>query len=202
MIIVYYDSAVQEAFEMIVRNIGTARNNIRKGKMASAMKKMTAAVDDMDSDPDAVDTLRTKLGTYTKTTKVKAGEEKTVYDHIDTGLDFSQAQCERAAHQFLRDGDCAEEILSIRNKMQELNELASGELQRIRLQEERAEQVKARKLLDPTRTTEQTVVAEPKPKPKDNDKIQVQVQAPTRHDTRGAMAARIAAMNAEFDDSD
>ncbi|KAI9852131.1 MAG: hypothetical protein M1838_001755 [Thelocarpon superellum] len=142
MIIVYYDSAVQEAFEMIVRNIGTARNNIRKGKMAAAMQKMTAMVEDHGSGTDPTSDLRSKLS-YARTTRSRGGEEKTVYDHIDAGLDFSQAQCERAAHQFLRDGDCAPEILSIRDKMGEIFALATKEMKRLKMEAAVQAQAKA-----------------------------------------------------------
>ncbi|KAI9813696.1 MAG: hypothetical protein M1832_006124 [Thelocarpon impressellum] len=139
MIIVYYDSAVQEAFEMIVRNIGTARNNIRKGKMAAAMRKMTARVDDLAAQTDSTSTenLRAQLG-FARTSRSRSGpeEKKTVYDEIDAGLDYSQAQCERAAHQFLRDGDCAPEILCIRNKILEINGLAVKEMAALRVADE------------------------------------------------------------------
>jgi hypothetical protein len=50
MIIVYYDSAVQEAFESLVRNISSARNNLRKGRMALKLKQITAM--SMDGDDD------------------------------------------------------------------------------------------------------------------------------------------------------
>ncbi|KAI9675953.1 MAG: hypothetical protein M1829_003191 [Trizodia sp. TS-e1964] len=42
MIIVYYDSFVQDAFETLVRYISTARNNIRKAKMEMKMAAITA----------------------------------------------------------------------------------------------------------------------------------------------------------------
>jgi hypothetical protein len=42
MIIVYYDSEIQQSFEEIVRNIGTARNNIRKAKMADRMMAISS----------------------------------------------------------------------------------------------------------------------------------------------------------------
>jgi hypothetical protein len=42
MIIVYYDSEIQKSFEEIVRNIGTARNNIRKARMADRMKALNS----------------------------------------------------------------------------------------------------------------------------------------------------------------
>lgn len=55
MIIVYYDSAVQEAFESLVRNISSARNNLRKGRMALKMKQITAmSMADDDDDEDGV----------------------------------------------------------------------------------------------------------------------------------------------------
>lgn len=40
MIIVYYDSAVQDAFEELVKYISSSRNNMRKGKMAARMAEM------------------------------------------------------------------------------------------------------------------------------------------------------------------
>jgi hypothetical protein len=40
MIIVYYDSAVQLAFEELVRHISASRNTMRKGKMAARMANM------------------------------------------------------------------------------------------------------------------------------------------------------------------
>lgn len=145
MIIVYYDSAVQEAFEGIVRNIGTARNNIRRGKMATAMQRMAVRVEDNNTDPQRKDNLRSQL-TYTRTSRSRGGEEKSVHDQIDAGLDFSQGQCERAAHQFLRDGDCTEEILSIRNKMEEITVLAAKELERVEAEEAEKKKKKEQQL--------------------------------------------------------
>jgi hypothetical protein len=86
-------------------------------------------VDDVDSDPDSLENFRSRIA-YTRTTKPKGSAAQNVYDQIDLGLDFAQAQCERAAHQFLRDGDCAEEILLIRNKTIEITKLAKDELER------------------------------------------------------------------------
>lgn len=44
MIIVYYDSAIQEAFESLVRSIASARNNLRKGKTAVSFKARMASL--------------------------------------------------------------------------------------------------------------------------------------------------------------
>ncbi|CAG8961659.1 hypothetical protein HYFRA_00006196 [Hymenoscyphus fraxineus] len=45
MIIVYYDSAVQTAFEELVRFVSGSRNSMRKGKMAAKMAEMKRAAE-------------------------------------------------------------------------------------------------------------------------------------------------------------
>lgn len=53
-----------------------------------------------------------------------------VFDQLDKGLEFVQSMCEHAAHQFLRDGDCADEIVKIKEKLTETKGSADQELQR------------------------------------------------------------------------
>ncbi|TLS28159.1 hypothetical protein PpBr36_00931 [Pyricularia pennisetigena] len=57
------------------------------------------------------------------------------FDALDKGLDFVQATCEQAAHQFLRDGDCDEDIVKLKARLAETAELASKEMER-RLKED------------------------------------------------------------------
>jgi len=57
--------------------------------------------------------------------------EKDIYDDLDKGLEFVQSMCEHAAHQFLRDGDCAEEVEKISSRMAQTKVLASKELERV-----------------------------------------------------------------------
>ncbi len=70
MIIVYYDSFVQNAFENLVKNISTSRNAMRKGKMAARMASMRQLaeleVDDDDDDDGAADSLPSLLGAVQK----------------------------------------------------------------------------------------------------------------------------------------
>lgn len=54
-----------------------------------------------------------------------------VFDDVDRGLEFVQGMCERAAHQFLRDGECSEEIEKIKTRLGETNEVANKEMERI-----------------------------------------------------------------------
>lgn len=52
MIIVYYDSIVQAAFEQLVRHITSAKNNVRKAKLAARMQLMSAMEDEDEDDED------------------------------------------------------------------------------------------------------------------------------------------------------
>lgn len=61
--------------------------------------------------------------------------EKDIYDDLDKGLEYVQSMCEHAAHQFLRDGDCAEEVGKITGRMAETKELADRELERVQREE-------------------------------------------------------------------
>ncbi|KAI9894885.1 MAG: hypothetical protein M1814_000105 [Vezdaea aestivalis] len=134
MIIVYYDSQVEDAFEALVRDVATARNNIRKGKTAARM--------------DALSASRGPNMTYARSyNRSRAGEQKTVYDQIDGKLESCQATCETAAHQFLRDGDCSLEIGAIRRTLQETSVLAETEEGRL-LKEREAAAVAARQSLE------------------------------------------------------
>ncbi|KAK0627180.1 hypothetical protein B0T14DRAFT_408865, partial [Immersiella caudata] len=58
-----------------------------------------------------------------------------IYDDLDKGLEFVQNMCEHAAHQFLRDGDCVEEVGKIASRMAETKGLADKELQRVQHEE-------------------------------------------------------------------
>jgi hypothetical protein len=61
-----------------------------------------------------------------------------VYDQLDKGLEYVQGMCEHAAHQFLRDGDCAEEVGNIERRLGETKELADKEMERVRREEPEA----------------------------------------------------------------
>ncbi|RYP64754.1 hypothetical protein DL771_008608 [Monosporascus sp. 5C6A] len=61
----------------------------------------------------------------------KFNEKGDVYDDLDKGLDSVQSMCERAAHQFLRDGDCSEEVEKIKDHLARTKDLADKEMERI-----------------------------------------------------------------------
>jgi hypothetical protein len=58
-----------------------------------------------------------------------------VYDELDKGLEYVQSMCEHAAHQFLRDGDCGEEVTNIKRRLAETKENADKEMERVKREE-------------------------------------------------------------------
>ncbi|RFU32864.1 hypothetical protein B7463_g3435, partial [Scytalidium lignicola] len=228
MIIVYYDSAVQTAFEELVKFISASRNAMRKGKMAAKMAEIQRAVEseadqeaeseegedldgvnfkalrgplraardkvtahgldpgttssekrlqpdieklsqipnatlDLSPDPSAdpdlpmpklrfVSTRRmgpTRDGlTSTSGASPLPGQRlggmlqgfrrggmndvPDIFDELDTGLEYCQVQCERAAHQFLRDGECATEVENIKGRLREVKSKAEKEIEKLK----------------------------------------------------------------------
>jgi hypothetical protein len=68
----------------------------------------------------------------------KPGKQPDVYDQLDKGLEYVQGMCEHAAHQFLRDGDCGEEVANIQRRLGETKELADKEMDRVKREEPEA----------------------------------------------------------------
>ncbi|KAM7198585.1 hypothetical protein V8F20_006115 [Naviculisporaceae sp. PSN 640] len=67
-----------------------------------------------------------------------ASDPPDIYDELDKGLEYVQSMCEHAAHQFLRDGDCAEEVANIQRRMGETKDIADKEMARVRKEEPEA----------------------------------------------------------------
>jgi len=167
MIIVYYDSAVQTAFEDLVKFVSANRNAMRKGKMAAKMEEMKRAAelemdgsDDEEDDGEYLDgglpSLRVgraaeKAGEYHSASRDvgntlslammkgyrRAGgdEAPDIFDELDKGLEWCQSQCEHAAHQFLRDGECTTEIENIKRKLVEIKEQAEKHVEKLKREE-------------------------------------------------------------------
>ena len=203
MIIVYYDSAVQTAFEDIVKFVSASRNSMRKGKMNAKMEAMRRAAErEVDEDPEeepvrGLSTPRPALtdskgavigghehartpGTISPPIEVADDDDddeiiipqlkyvstrnmgpprgygnygmgsgmmgrnarsaapievNDIFDELDKGLEWCQSQCERAAHQFLRDGDCSDEIEAIKKRLLSVKEKSDVEVERLKKEE-------------------------------------------------------------------
>jgi len=160
MIIVYYDSYVQSFFEELVKFVSASRNLMRKAKMAAkvAQIRRLAEMESPDDDDNASGELKAGGGDddhlpslrYMSTRRMGAGgprfsrggktgllgeHEKDPYEELDKGLEFVQSTCEHAAHQFLRDGDCTEEVRKVKKRLAETQVLAEKEMERVKREE-------------------------------------------------------------------
>ena len=205
MIIIYYDGAVQTAFEELVKFVSGSRTAMRKGKMAATMAEMRRAAelevdaddDDDDNDDGGLDAMlknsrsllaaqkhvpvnrdrqsttpgnlvatdsdggddlalpklnfasTRQMGPMRDSPRVglsggalsvgllkgyrRAGMDTVpdIFDELDKGLEWCQGQCEHAAHQFLREGDCSTEIANIKGKLEEVRIAAEKESDRL-----------------------------------------------------------------------
>lgn len=140
MIIVYYDSAIQDAFDSVVRNIATARNNLRKGKTSVTFKARMAALGMEENPFAAVDDyvsrnsrIRSRYEKPSRQNPNSVPSDSTLaFENADKDLEAAQNLCEVAAHQFLRDGDCMEEIQGTREKFEHCLRIAHKEMEWIK----------------------------------------------------------------------
>jgi len=198
MIIVYYDSAVQQAFEDLVKFVSGSRNAMRKGKMHAKMEEMkraselTLGAGDEDEDEPGLDLVASSRGMLNAQKSVavnkqgasvagdsdeeelglprlqfvstrrmgpsrgdtiaeNTGAGKTlsvgvlkgyrragvtdIFEAVDKGLEWIQGQCEHAAHQFLRDGECSTEIANIKRRLAEVKDTAEKEMEKLKEEE-------------------------------------------------------------------
>ncbi|KAI9732295.1 MAG: hypothetical protein M1834_001501 [Cirrosporium novae-zelandiae] len=146
MIVVYYDSSIQENFEMLVRNVGTARNNLRKARMATSINQVAKArfhiFDDLGQDGDLPD-FSTIQFTSSRLSGKDCGRKQTTENPVVTAIDNSdknleaiQCLCEVAAHQYLRDGDCSMEITACRGRFEEVSKIAKEQVEKLKREKE------------------------------------------------------------------
>lgn len=135
MIVVYYDSMIQDDFEQMVRNIAAARNQLRKGKMAVSFKARMASLEMKDNPFSTIEDFaglnpkvkRPMVSRSMQTNlNVPSGPTR-AFEEADNDLEVAQSLCEVAAHQFLRDGDCDEEIQGARARLESCLRVAQKE---------------------------------------------------------------------------
>ena len=141
-LIVYYDSAIQEGFEWLVRKISGARNNLRKGKTAASFKARVASLG-MEDSPFRGDRTNMSLRSSNLPRSPRNSEPSSIdpppleaFDVIDKELEAAQSLCEVGAHQFLRDGSCNEEISGTKDRFQSCLSTAQQQLKVLKIQEE------------------------------------------------------------------
>ena len=122
-LVILYDSYMQEQLDTMVKNIASARNNLRKGKMSRSLQKGLQLPTFGRRFPEIYSPSSEELGlpqinsskSLPIDPKADAAQTQTstndgYFCQTDKELDAAQQLCETAAHQFLRDGDCKVEL--------------------------------------------------------------------------------------------
>ncbi|KAI9375807.1 hypothetical protein BJX61DRAFT_79602 [Aspergillus egyptiacus] len=151
-VIIHYDGYTQKALEELVRNIGTARNNLRKGKKAQLPLfggragrmgglSLLPAADSSTTGPD--DQLLANIRSARARGPGPTGpqvpsKQEPPFDMADKHLELAYGFCETAAYEFLRAGRCDSELNSVKERFTVLLEVVTEEVRR--LQQEKQEQ--------------------------------------------------------------
>lgn len=144
-VIIEYDGHTQKTLEEVVRDIGIARNNIRRGKMgmmprtglrASLLHKTSVGGGQPGENGSPLSALA-----YVRSTRAGGGlvgvtgstgiRKESPFDFADKQLELAHGLCETAAYQVLRSGDCATELDGVEEKFKMLLEMAENEVNRL-----------------------------------------------------------------------
>lgn len=144
-VIIYYDSVLQNSFEGLIKDIGMARNNLRKGQQARAVERGLRLPafhpGDYGRSPRAAPALPSSP--HSRPAAHVMREQKLLlhepppdgdasFAEVTKDLEAAQSLCETAAHQFLRDGDCMLEIDRIRAYFENVSQIAKVQIDALR----------------------------------------------------------------------
>ncbi|KAE8376877.1 hypothetical protein BDV26DRAFT_224531 [Aspergillus bertholletiae] len=150
-LVIHYDGETQKSLEEIVRVMGTARNNIRKGKMSQIGAMRSSALNRSprmsnspllppageESDDQLLSQVRSTRNRGPSPQAAPVMAKNSPFDMADRQLELAHSLCETAAYQFLRVGDCSEELQGVLDKFKALLELSAGEVRRLTEEQEK-----------------------------------------------------------------
>ncbi|CAG7951696.1 unnamed protein product [Penicillium olsonii] len=141
-VIIDYDGHTQKTLEVIVRDIGGARNNLRRAKMATMPRTGLRAgllskgvgmnnLSGGSATPlSCVRSTRTTSG-IVGVSGTSAMRTDSPFDFADKQLEVAHSLCETAAYQVLRSGDCGTELDGVEEKFKMLLEAVINEVDRL-----------------------------------------------------------------------
>ena len=151
MVVIYYDAYLQEQLDTLVKGIGGARNNLRKGKLSRSASRgfqlpcfgraSHQGIYGIPSLNGFKNPPTSYLSVPTDSKVQPTNRQPTIdeaFTNADKHLEGAQSLCETAAHQVLRDGDCSVELNSVVTKLESALEIATAAV--VQLREEEAEQ--------------------------------------------------------------
>jgi hypothetical protein len=216
MIIVYYDGQIQKEFEQLVRNIGTGRNLLRKGRMAAkaeALAELASSSESDASEDEDVDNIRAKIQFRRRaglssmrsrpttrgqsTASPSTSTPESLFESADKDLEQAQALCERAAHQSLREGDCRKELSGMRKHFQQVHDLAAIQVAKHKA---RREQETGKKTSMDSERGSATSTSSPRPRSSQMD-IDIKPVLPSKQ-PEPAIQVTTESMDIEIDDDD
>ncbi|KAJ5713475.1 uncharacterized protein N7483_010656 [Penicillium malachiteum] len=152
-VIIEYDGHTQKVLEEVVREIGIARNNIRRGKMSlmprggglranllnrtAGLNTQIGGVGGVGGEPSPLSSLscvrstRTASGVVGVTGTSTGVRKESPFDFADKQLELAHSLCETAAYQVLRSGDCATELDGVEENFKMLLEMTNSEVTRL-----------------------------------------------------------------------
>lgn len=178
-VIIEYDGHTQKVLEEVVRNIGIARNNIRRGKMRmmsrgglrSALLNRTAVGGGQPGETrsslpavSCVRSTRTGGGIVVITRSSGIGRESS-FGFIDKQLELANRLCETAAYQILRSGECGTELDGVLEKFNMLLEMTNNEIKRLQEENKQQEEEAKTQIEAQSQSTEEDPSAKPSPTP-------------------------------------
>lgn len=152
-VIIDYDGHTQKVLEEVVRDIGFARNHIRRGRIAMMPrnglrsgffnKTVNIGTNNTANGESPLAALACVRSTRTGADVVGVSESTNLlkgspFEFADKQLELAYGLCETAAYQVLRSGDCATELDGVEEKFKMLLEVATSEVKR--LEEEKSMQ--------------------------------------------------------------
>ena len=144
LLVVWYDSEIQNDFEGLVKLMSTSRNHLRKGKNAATFSSRLASMT-MGGDHEIGSTgfdskLMRASFTRARLSRGSTSGELKCYEDADRHIEEAQSFCEKGAHQILREGKCPSEIEGVRRHMLRCEQVAKVELERLKQQSKQSEQ--------------------------------------------------------------
>lgn len=145
---VYYDGQVQTFFEDLVKFVSSSRNLMRRAKMAAKIAhiKRLAEMEFGPDEDDGADPITVRFTSMRHPSRLNRmshrsdgqsrnpsseGSANDMYSALDEHLDAVQSSSEKAAHQFLCNGECDEEIAAIQKRLESSHQMALTELDRV-----------------------------------------------------------------------
>jgi hypothetical protein len=126
-LVISYDAHTQKVLEKLVRQIWSAKSNIRSARIAQSMRsvfkdrlRLRLPSYNHDDDPKLVEAIQVEVdedATFDEDTQEEfkplqkmPSRKGSPFDFIECQLDAAQNLCESGAYRFLREGNCLDEL--------------------------------------------------------------------------------------------